>query len=109
MKKILKKSISMLLVLVLSFSVVLQVAASSEQCNCGEEPIIYVAALGSATLYQNAGTEDEKVVFRPETETYIKLVAKLLVPLVSVVITKDYDAFADALIPAPGILHVGWS
>lgn len=102
MKKIFAKSISLLLVLVLSFSVVLQTSAASQQCSCGEEPIIYVAALGSATLYQNAGTDEEKVLFRPETETYVKLIFKLLVPLVSLVFTKDYDAFADKLIPAVG-------
>ncbi len=102
MKKFIKTSISLLLVLVLSFSVVLQTAAASESCQCGEEPIIYVAALGSATLYQNAGTEDEKVIFRPETMTYVTLIAKLLPSVAALLITKDYDAFADALIPAVG-------
>ena len=58
MKRFFKVSVSLFLVLVLSASVVLQTAAASEKCNCGEEPIIYVAALGSATLYQNADTED---------------------------------------------------
>lgn len=100
MKKFFKTSISLLLVLVLGASVVLQTAAASQQCNCGEEPIIYVAALGSATLYQNADTEDEKVIFRPETDTYVKLIGKLLLPLVSLIITKDYDSFVDSLIPA---------
>ncbi len=100
MKKILTRAVSLLLVLVLGCSVVLQTSAASQACDCGEEPIIYVAALGSATLYQDAGTEDEKVVFRPEAMTYVKLVLKLLVPLVSVIVTKDYDAFADKLIPA---------
>lgn len=100
MKKIMKSTISILLVLVLSMSVVLQTSAAGDKCSCGEEPVVYVAALGSATLYQYADTEDEKVVFRPETDTYVKLIAKLIVPLVSLIFTKDYDAFADALIPA---------
>ena len=100
MKRFFKCAVSLVLVLVMSCGVVLQTSAASQQCNCGEEPIVYVAALGSATLYQNAGTEDEKVIFRPETMTYVKLIAKLLVPLVSVIVTKDYDAFADKLIPA---------
>lgn len=100
MKRFFKCAVSLMLVLVMSCGVVLQTSAASQQCNCGEEPIVYVAALGSATLYQNAGTEDEKVIFRPETMTYVKLIAKLLVPLVSVIVTKDYDAFADKLIPA---------
>lgn len=102
MKRFFKASVSLFLVLVLSFSVVLQTAAVSDECQCGEEPIIYVAALGSATLYQNAGTEDEKVVFRPETMTYVKLIAKLLPSVVALVVTKDYDSFADALLPAVG-------
>lgn len=105
MSKIFKSSISVLLTLLLAFSVVIipsaeEVTVVDGNCTCGEEPQIYVAALGSATLYQNAGTEDEKVIFRPETSTYVKLITKLLGPLVSVIFTKDYDAFADALIPA---------
>ncbi len=102
MKRFIKCAVSLVLVLVMSCGVVLQTSAASQQCNCGEEPIIYVAALGSATLYQNADTPEEKVLFRPETSTYVKLVAKLLIPLVSLIITKDYDAFADSLIPAVG-------
>lgn len=100
MKRIFKSTLSVFLVLVLSVSVVLQTSAAAQKCSCGQEPVIYVAALGSATLYQNAGTEDEKVVFRPETDTYVKMIAKLIVPLFSLIITRDYDAFADALIPA---------
>ena len=100
MKKLFKASVSVILVLVLSFSVVLQTVAASEQCDCGQEPIIYVAALGSATLYKDADTENEQVVFRPETSAYVKLIAKLILPLFSLIITKDYDSFADALIPA---------
>ncbi len=102
MKRFIKCAVSLVLVLVLSSGIVLYPAAASQQCNCGEEPIIYVAALGSATLYQNAGTDNEKVLFRPETSAYVKLIAKLLIPLVSVVVTKNYDAFADKLIPAVG-------
>ena len=102
MKRFIKCAVSFMLVLVLSSGIVLYPAAASQQCSCGEEPIIYVAALGSATLYQNAGTKNEKVLFRPETSAYVKLVAKLLIPLVSVIVTKDYDAFADKLIPAVG-------
>lgn len=105
MKHIFKSSISILLTLVLVFSAAVIPSAETAEiidgkCTCGEDPEIYVAALGSATLYLNAGTKDEKVIFRPETMTYVTLVAKLLGPLFSLVLTKDYDAFADKLIPA---------
>ena len=105
MKRVFKSSISILLTLILAFSFIVIPSAETATpadgvCDCGEEPEVYVAALGSATLYQNAGTEDEKVIFRPETSTYITLIAKLIGPLFSLVLTKDYDAFADKLIPA---------
>ena len=105
MKRIFKSSVSIILTLILAFSVVIIPSAEEStivdgKCTCGEEPEIYVAALGSATLYQNADTPDEKVLFRPETSAYIELIAKLIGPLFSVLMTKDYDAFADKLIPA---------
>ena len=105
MKRIFKSSVSIILTLILAFSVVIIPSAEENtivdgKCTCGEEPEIYVAALGSATLYQNADTPDEKVLFRPETSAYVELIAKLIGPLFSVLITKDYDAFADKLIPA---------
>ncbi len=103
MKRTIKSVLALMLTFVMLFTCIIVPSAAEESnvsCDCGEEPIIYVAALGSATLYQNAGTAEEKVIFRPETSTYVKLVAKLLLPLGSLVVTKDYDAFADALIPA---------
>ena len=105
MKRIFKSSVSIILTLILAFSVVIIPSAEESaivngKCTCGEEPEIYVAALGSATLYQNADTPDEKVLFRPETSAYVELIAKLIGPLFSVLMTKDYDAFTDKLIPA---------
>ncbi len=105
MKRILKSSLSILLTFIIAFSVVIIPSAEESmivdgKCTCGEEPEIYVAALGSATLYLNAGTEDEKVIFRPETSAYVSLIGQLIGPLFSLVMTKDYDAFTDKLIPA---------
>lgn len=73
-------------------------ASAKNSCDCGYPPVIYVAALGSATLYLDADTENEKVLFRPETETYLKLVGDLLLPIAKLTVDKDYDAFGDSLI-----------
>ncbi len=99
MKRAFKTALSLLLSFTLVFSVV-TVSFADTGCDCGEEPIVYVAALGSATLYQSTGSGDEKVIFRPENETYVKLVLKLLIPLVSLIVTGNYDAFGDSLIDA---------
>ena len=100
MKKITKISVSLLLVLSLMFSLAAPVFATEKKCDCGEEPVIYVAALGSATLYDKAGTEDEEVVFRPETEAYLKLVGSLLLPIGRLIIDGNYDAFGTSLAAA---------
>ena len=100
-KSVLSIILSVLLVLCalpVAFASEAPTTAHTDTCNCGEEPIVYVAALGSATLYQNAGTEDEKVVFRPETDDIVKLVFELLGPVANLMLTKNYDKFADKLI-----------
>lgn len=100
MKKLARISVSVVLVLTMMFSLAAPSFAAEGRCNCGEDPIIYVAALGSATLYKDAGTDSEKVVFRPATEDYVKLVGSLLIPIVKLVIDGNYDAFGDSLVDA---------
>ncbi|MBQ7956984.1 MAG: hypothetical protein IJ279_03010 [Clostridia bacterium] len=97
MKKLARISVSVVLVLAMVFSLAAPSLATGGKCNCGEDPIIYVAALGSATLYKDADTENEKVVFRPETADYVKMVGSLIVPIVKLVIDGNYDAFGDSL------------
>ncbi len=97
MKKIARISISVLLALSIVLSVASVAFAAEKKCDCGEDPIIYVAALGSATLYKDADTENEQVVFRPETEAYLKMVGSLLIPIVKLVADKDYDSFGNSL------------
>lgn len=100
MKRFSKSIISLILAAAVILTSALVPAAASTKCTCGQEPVVYVAALGSAKLYKDAGTENERIIFRPETSAYIKLVAKLIVPIFSLIASKDYDAFADSLIPA---------
>ncbi len=104
MKKLMKASVSILLVLTMVFALAAPSLATADKCNCGEDPIIYVAALGSATLYKDADTENEKVVFRPETGDYVKLIGSLIFPIVRLVIDGNYDAFGDSLVD--GVLGV---
>ena len=98
MKKITRISVSLLLVLTMVFSLAAPTFAADEKCNCGDEPVIYVAALGSATLYKDAGTENEQILFRPETEAYVKMIGSLLLPIVKLVVDGDYDSFGNSLV-----------
>ena len=98
MKKITRISVSLLLVLTMVFSLAAPTFAADEKCNCGDEPVIYVAALGSATLYKDAGTENEQILFRPETEAYVKMIGSLLLPIAKLVVDGDYDSFGNSLV-----------
>jgi hypothetical protein len=92
-----KRTVSILLVITLLFSCMFPVSAKTDACDCGFSPIIYVAALGSATLYVDAGTENERVIFRPAQEDTLKLVGKLALPAVQLAINKNYEAFGRSV------------
>ena len=72
--------------------------ASDEKCLCGEPPVIYVAALGSSPITLDEGTENERVLFRPETEYVLKEFLPLVPAAFNLLATKDYDAFGDTLV-----------
>lgn len=93
MKKILSLFLCAILLLSLSLP-----AFSLSACDCGDPPIIYVAALGSADIIKDAGTENERVLFRPDTGDVIKRLSPVIAAAGELVLTKDYDAFGDTLI-----------
>lgn len=95
-----KRFLSVFLALTLLLSSFLPVAAKSSSCECGFSPIVYVAALGSATLYLDANTPDEKILFRPETADTLDLVGKLLLPIARLAVDKNYDAFGSSVATA---------
>lgn len=96
----LKRSLSVLLALTLLVSSFLPTAAKSVGCDCGFSPVVYVAALGSATLYLDAGTQDEKIIFRPEQADTLGLVGKLILPIARLAIDKNYNAFGSSVAKA---------
>lgn len=72
--------------------------ADADKCDCGFNPVIYVAALGSATVYENPGAENEKALFRPETGPLVEEAVSVILPVIPALMAGDYDKFGDALI-----------
>ncbi len=96
-----KKIIAVILSAVLIFSAVAPASyAVNESCNCGYLPTIYVGPLGNTDIYENPNTENEKTLFRPATDTIVKLVLKLVPSLLGLIVFKNYDNFGDTLIEA---------
>lgn len=72
----------------------------TDGCDCGVLPTIYVGPLGNTDIYAYPDTENEKTLFRPDTEAIVKLVFGILPSLVWLIMAKDYDTFGDNLIKA---------
>ncbi len=94
-----KKILSLALALIIISIGVLPCYAESTHCTCGEPPIVYVAALGSAGIYADKGTENEKKLFRPETDAILSDFAPLIPAAAELITDGDYQAFGDVLIP----------
>ncbi len=93
-----KRVLSVVLTVVLAVSVMVPGFAAAGKCDCGQTPTIYVAALGSAQVILDEGTENERVLFRPETEDLLKILLPVVPAAAALVVTKDYDSFGDVLI-----------
>ena len=94
-----KRIISIALSLVMIFTLMIPAfAAEEKQCDCGFNPVIYVAALGSGTIYENYGTDEERALFRPDTEPLIKEAVEVILPAIPALLAGNYDKFGDALI-----------
>lgn len=93
-----KKFLSVILAILVTACGILPCFAADGSCKCGESPIIYVAALGSGYVFLDAGTENERTLFRPETADILKDFAPLVPAVSDLVLTKNYDAFGDVLL-----------
>lgn len=93
-----KKILSVLLCVIIAVGVMVPCFAQDEKCNCGEPPIIYVAALGSGAVIRDEGTDEETKLFRPETDKVIKQFLPLVPAAARLIADKNYDAFGDVLI-----------
>lgn len=93
-----KKIIAVILSVIFVFSAAVPCFAEGDKCACGQPPIIYVAALGSGDVIENEGTENERILFRPDTMDVIKRFVPIVPAVVKLLLTGDYDAFGDVLI-----------
>lgn len=100
MNKAFRRAFSAALALCLLAGSAFSSHAAQNECDCGVSPIVYVAALGSATLYLDAGTPAERVLFRPTDEATQQLITQLLLPAARYAFDRNADAFAKSIAKA---------
>ncbi len=94
-----KKLLSITLAVIMIAIGVLPCFAADGSCTCGQTPIIYVAALGSGSIYLDEGTENQKQLFRPDVGEMLGEFTPIIPAVADLISTKNYDAFGDVLIP----------
>lgn len=93
-----KKTLSVILSIILILGICAPAAyAADDKCDCGFSPVIYVAALGSATVYGDYGTDSQHALFRPDTTALIGDAVTALAPAVPALLAGDYDSFGHTL------------
>ncbi len=92
-----KKALSVILVLVMIFSVGTTAFAKTEKADV---PIIEVYGFGRTNLIMDKGEETEMSIFMPSTELLMPAITKIILPLVGYLITGKADGFAKALVEA---------
>lgn len=94
-----KKILAILLSVILAFSLSVYVFAQSEsdECKCGHIPVVFVTGFAYTELVANAGTPEEYGAFGVESEAITQMIKGLILPLVSLIFTRDYDSFAHRL------------
>ena len=68
--------------------------------SCDTAPLIVVTGMNAWPLVLNAGTDQEKQVFAPDTQAILKLVGQIAGPVANFAVTKDYDKLGDDVLPA---------
>lgn len=99
MSKTVKRIMSVILAVVMLLGCT-SAALAAYGCNCGTSPLIVVSGMAAWPLVQDEGTENEKQVFAPDTESILKLVGEIAGPLALFAVNKDYNKLGDSLIPA---------
>lgn len=99
MSKTIKRILSVILAAVMLFGCA-SAAFAVYGCDCGTSPLIVVSGMAAWPLVQDEGTENEKQVFAPDTESILKLVGEIAGPLALFAVNKDYNKLGDSLIPA---------
>ena len=93
-----KKVISIVLAIIIVFSLTAPTFASAEKCSCGVLPVVYVPGFGE-TIYKYPGTENEVSVFPPE-EDAIKDAIPDILKAVGALLISNYDKFGEYAIDA---------
>ena len=93
-----EKTISIILSVILVLSLCIPAAlAADKDCGCGYVPVIYVTGFAQTPLAENVGTPGERMVFMPESGAVVRAVVKLIVPVIALIVTADFDSFAKSV------------
>ena len=101
-----KKTLSILLVFALVFSLGTTALAGSKKCSCGMTPVIYVPGFGEP-IYMNPNTEGNYTVFPPEGDAITNAVPAIVKAVLFGLAINNFDAFGTYAMEAANIMLGG--
>ena len=95
---IMKKLLSLLLCAVLLCCMAAPAFAADGNCDCGFSPIIYVGALGCTPIVRDAGTENEQMLWKIDTDYLLSNLKPVLPQISKSLLTRNTQQLGDALV-----------
>ena len=93
-----KKSLSLIVCLLIIFCTVTPAFASGNSCNCCFSPIIYVGPLGCTPIVRDAGTDNEQVLWKVDTKFLLGNLKDIMPSVTKAFLLHDYEILGDALV-----------
>ena len=90
-----KKTISVILCLVMVLSLAVPMASAQGECNCGHTPMIYV--FGRSTIFDDPTSPDRRDLLDIGGDALTGMVKSGAPILAKAVLTNNYDAYCDFL------------
>ena len=93
-----KKVISLIVCAAVMLCAASPAFAYDSSCNCGFSPIIYVGPLGCTSIVRDAGTDDEQVLWKIDTEFLLSNLKEVMPDITKALLFHNTELLGDALV-----------
>ena len=92
--RFMKRTVSIILALVIICLVPSAALAASGKCDCGTTPVVFVPGFGES-LYLNPESDSRVSAFPPEKDAIMSAVPDIIKAVAAVLVSGNYDSFGD--------------
>ena len=98
MRKVINKTVSIIMCMVIICCAAVPSFAQGGKCGCGFSPIIYVGPLGCTPIVRDAGTDNEQILWRADTKFLLSNLKDVMPKIAKALLLHNSDLLGDALV-----------